>query len=264
MPELPEVETIKLGLQKYLVGHKILDIDVRDQKIFKGDKKNIINAKVIDVKRVGKGLIIEFDNDYVLAIHVKLTGQLIYRGRETENIEVSKEKVGSLPSKFTHVIFNLDNGANLYYNDIRRFGWIKVIQKEELKNLPFFKEMGPEPFKDLTLDKFKKAIQSSNIPIKVLLMDQKKIGCVGNIYANDALFNAGIDPRRKAKTLSESEIEELYNSVLKVLEKGLEKGGASELTYVNALGQTGGYQNHFLVYGREEERCLRCGGEIKK
>ena len=106
MPELPEVETIKLGLQKYLVGHKILDIDVRDQKIFKGDKKNIINAKVIDVKRVGKGLIIEFDNDYVLAIHVKLTGQLIYRGRETENIEVSKEKVGSLPSKFTHVIFN--------------------------------------------------------------------------------------------------------------------------------------------------------------
>src|SRR4051812_11806506 len=105
MPELPEVETIKLGLQKYLVGHTIKNIDVKAPKIFQGDPKNIIGGQVKDIRRKGKGLIIDLSNGYSLAIHIKLTGQLIYRDEKTKNVQVSKTKVGTVPNKFTHIIF---------------------------------------------------------------------------------------------------------------------------------------------------------------
>lgn len=271
MPELPEVETLKLGLQKYLVGHKIQDIEVRVAKIFQGHPKDVIGAKVIDIKRVGKGLIIELDNDFDLAVHLKLTGQLVYRGKETSNITVSPKAGGTLPSKYSHVIFTLDKGAMLYYNDLRRFGWVKVIKKMELKNLPFFKEMGPEPYKKtdlnhpvLTLSDFKSIIQKSGLVIKVLLMDQKRIGGIGNIYANEALFKAGIDPRRKANSLSEKEIEILYKEMFEVIEKAIGYGGSSDVNFINVLGQEGDYQEHFLAYDREGQKCSICGGTIKK
>lgn len=271
MPELPEVETIRRGLEKYLVGHKILNMEVRAAKIFQGQEKNVIGAKVKVVKRIGKGLIIELDNNYALAIHLKLTGQVIYKGsEESKNIEVSKRAGGELPGKFTHVIFKLSKGAFLYYNDLRKFGWIKVIQKEEIVDLPFFKEMGPEPpiteisKRVLTLDLFKQIVSFSKMPIKLVLMDQKKIGGIGNIYANEALFVAGIDPRRKAKQLKTEEIKKLYNSILEVLKKGIKYGGSSDVNYVNALGKDGSYQEHFLVYGRKGGVCKKCGGVIEK
>ncbi len=264
MPELPEVETVKIGLQKYLVGHKILDVEVKVPKLFQGDPKNLTGAKATGIRRVGKGLIIDLNNGYSMAIHIKLTGQLIYRDEKTKNVQVSKEKVGQLPSNATHVIFTLDKGAILYYNDRRRFGWIKVLPTEEVSELPFFKGMGPEPFKDLTLEKFKKVISSSNTAVKPLIMDQKKIGGIGNIYANDALFLAGIDPRRKAKTLTEEEIEKLYKAVYNVMEKSIRFGGASELNFVNVLGQEGEYQNHSLVYGKQGQKCPKDGETIKK
>ncbi|MFH1832919.1 MAG: bifunctional DNA-formamidopyrimidine glycosylase/DNA-(apurinic or apyrimidinic site) lyase [Candidatus Levyibacteriota bacterium] len=264
MPELPEVETIRLGLQKYLVGHKILDVEVKVPKIFQGNRKNVIGAKVIGVKRIGKGLIIELDNDYALAIHLKLTGQIIYSGKETSSIHFSVKTGGSLPSKYTHVIFKLDKDAFLYYNDLRKFGWIRVIKKDELNDLPFFKEMGPEPLKDLTFSKFIKIIQISNSPIKIILMDQKKIGGIGNIYANEALFLSGINPRRSAKNLSNKEIQKLYGAIVEALKRGLKYGGSSDVNFVNAFGQDGNYQNHFLVYSRKGQKCQRCKGIIQK
>lgn len=209
MPELPEVETIRLGLQKYLVGHKILDVEVKIPKIFEGNPKDVIGANVIKARRFGKGLVIDLSNNHSLVIHVKLTGQLIYRDEKTKKIPVSKQKVGELPSKFTHVIFTLDKSAYLYYNDIRRFGWIKVVKTDQVQNLPFFKGMGPEPFKDLTLEYFKKVLSSSNVAVKPLIMDQKRIGGIGNIYANDACYYAKIDPKRPAKSLNSSETEKL-------------------------------------------------------
>jgi len=263
MPELPEVETIRGGLQKYLVGHKIQGVEVFDRKIFTGREEDIFGAKIIAVRRFGKGLVIDLDNDYSIAVHIKLTGQLIYRGEETKNILLS-DKVGSLPSKFTRVIFNLDKGARLFFNDIRRFAWMKIIKSSDVKNLPFFKEMGPEPFSGLTQEKFEEIIRSSKTVIKPLLMDQKKIGGVGNIYANEALFLAGINPKRKAESLSDEEIRRLYKAILEVLKKGLSYRGATEINFVNALGQEGSYQKHFLVYGREGEPCRKCGGKIQK
>jgi|WetSurMetagenome_2_1015567.scaffolds.fasta_scaffold00899_5 formamidopyrimidine-DNA glycosylase len=264
MPELPEVETIRLGLQKYLVGHKIVDAQIKIPKMFSGNIKDVLGAKIIGLKRIGKGLIIELDNGSVLAVHLKMTGQLVYSDSKTKNLMLSAKVGGpTLPSKYSHIIFTLDNNAYLYYNDLRQFGWIKVIKKDEVMQLPFFRDMGPEPLRDLTLEKLKEIITESNLVIKVLLMDQKKIGGIGNIYANDSLYKAKIDPRRKAKTLSENEIKRLFEAILSVLQKSLDLGGSSDENFVNALGQEGNYQKHALAYGREGEKCP-CGGVIRK
>lgn len=264
MPELPEVETIKLGLQKYLVGHEILDIEVKVAKIFQGNTKDVIGAKIVDVKRIGKGLIIGLNNDYNLAIHLKLTGQLVFIDNKTQNTKLSPKTGGALPSKHTHIIFKLNNEAFLYYNDLRKFGWIKVIQKDKINELLFFKELGPEPFGDLTFLKFIKIIRLVKSPIKSILMDQKKIAGIGNIYANEALFLAQVDPRRKTNTLSDKEIHKLYASILEVLKRGLKYGGSSDINYVNALGQDGQYQKHFLIYNKRGVKCQRCDGIIQK
>jgi formamidopyrimidine-DNA glycosylase len=272
MPELPEVETIKLGLQKYLVGHKIEAVEVRVPKIFQGNPKDVIGAVVTDVKRIGKGLIIELDNDYVLTIHLKMTGQLVFQDKTTEDSILSKKVGGeTLPSKYSHAIFTLDKGAKLFYNDLRRFGWIKIIKKDGLKDVTFFKEMGPEPKvgedlagKELTLEYLKNTIQKGNLPVKLILMDQKKIGGIGNIYANDALFLAGIDPRKKGKTLTDLEIKKLFESIHEVIKKSLNYGGSSDENFVNILGQEGNYQNHTLVYGKQGQKCSVCGSVIQK
>ena len=272
MPELPEVETIKLGLQKHLVGHKIEDIEIRVPKIFQGNPKNVIGAKVVAIKRIGKGLIIELDNGYVLTVHLKMTGQLVFRDKNTQNLVLSKKVGGDvLPSKYSHVIFSLDKGAKLYYNDLRRFGWVKVLKKDELAENAFFSQMGPEPKvgedlagKELTLDYFKNVVQKGNLPVKPILMDQKRIGGIGNIYANDALFLAGIDPRRKGKSLTEEETKKLFEAVHTVIKKSLNYGGSSDENYVNVLGQEGNYQNHTLVYGKKGEKCSVCGSIIEK
>jgi len=263
MPELPEVETIRRGLEKYVVGHKILDLAILHTGIFEGEKEQIIGSQIIKARRYAKGLILDLDNSFSLAIHIKLTGQLIYRDAATEKIEVSKDKVGTIPNAFTHLIFYLDQEAMLYYNDQRRFGWIRVVPTNEVLEMKFFKTLGPEPFKDLTLDIFQKIVSGSPTKIKPFLMDQEKIGGIGNIYANDALFRSGIDPRRPAKSLNSGEINLLYESVIKVMEKSFEEGGASELSFINVLGQEGGYQRHALIYGRRREPCIKCGGVIE-
>lgn len=271
MPELPEVETIKLGLQKHLIGHKIEAVEIRVGKIFQGNPEEVIGATVIDIKRIGKGLIIGLDNGFVLTVHLKMTGQLIFQDKNTRDLSLSKKVGGLLPSKYSHVIFSLDKGARLYYNDLRRFGWIKVVKKADLAEAPFFKEMGPEPKvgedltgKELTPAYFKQIIQKGNLPVKLILMDQKKIGGIGNIYANDALFLAGIDPRRKGKSLSELETQGLFKAIYAVVKKSLSYGGSSDENFVNVLGQEGNYQNHTLVYGKKGEKCSICGGVIEK
>ncbi|MBI2007472.1 MAG: bifunctional DNA-formamidopyrimidine glycosylase/DNA-(apurinic or apyrimidinic site) lyase [Candidatus Blackburnbacteria bacterium] len=291
MPELPEVETIRLGLEKYLVGsprggallgHKIKGVDVRLKKVVTGDTANVIGSHVKSVRRFGKALSIDLDNGWSITVHIKLTGQLVYRGQEVSKVgkvpEVSNVLTGGeLPNKWTHVIFHLDRDGNLYYNDVRQFGWIKIIPTKDVESLPFIHELGPEPpvvnfdtpvyqseKKVLTLGKFREIIKNKKTKIKPLLMDQKKIGGVGNIYANDALFLAGIDPGRRAGMLSGNEAMKLYRAIGTVLRRGLKYGGATEMNFVNALGQPGGYQEHFLVYGREGEKCRECGGIIKK
>lgn len=267
MPELPEVETIRLGLEKYVVGKKIVEVDVRLKKILQGETLKIIGARFKKIRRFGKALSLDLDNDYSLAVHVKMTGQLVYKSTTSTKSAASMD----LPNKFTHVIFKLDKGV-LYYNDIRQFGWLKIMPTLDVELMPFVRELGPEPpvgdrARDrereiLTPEKFREIIRNKATKIKVLLMDQKRIGGVGNIYANDALFLAGIDPRRAAKSLSSQESEKLYEAILEVLKHGLKYRGSSEFTYVDALGQEGEYQKHFLVYGFYKKPCSGCGDKI--
>lgn len=259
MPELPEVEAIKLQLGKYLKGHKILSVEVRSPKTLAGNPKDIIGGKVIGARRFGKVSVIDLNNKYSILTHVKLTGQYIYRGPNLAKPQRLSDKVtGGVPGPHTLVIFNLDRGGILYYNDVRRFGWIRIVKTSEVETEPFIKKLGPEPFKDLTLEIFREILSKSGRPVKIVLMDQEKMGGVGNIYANDALWLARIDPKRRANSLEAKATEDLYHAVLSVLKEGIKWGGASELAFVTPDGTEGNYQDHTLAYGHEGEPCERC------
>jgi formamidopyrimidine-DNA glycosylase len=265
MPELPEVESIRKQLEKYLIGHKIGEVEIRYGKKFEGDPKDILGGKVLAIKRFGKALSIDLDNKYSVLVHIKLTGQLIYRGPKLKKVGKLSEKVkGGLEGKHTHVIFHLDKRGKLYFNDVRKFGWIKVLKTREVKSQSFVKKLGPEPMKDLTLGKFSSALKSTRRNIKTLLMDQSKIAGVGNIYANDALWLAGIKPTKESNKLKGSEIKKLYIAIEDVLKEGLKRGGASELSFVTPDGKEGKYQEFTTIYAREGEKCTRCKGIIKK
>lgn len=264
MPELPEVEAIRTQLEKYLQNHKIEKVEVRNLRIFQGETKNVEGASFKEFRRYGKVLSLDLDNDFSLVIHVKMTGQLIYRGPNLKNPELSKKVAGGLGGNHTHVIFHLDKDGFLYYNDFRRFGWIKVMRTDDVGKEGLVGKMGPEPLKDLTREYFTNLLKKTRRNIKVVLMDQSKIGGVGNIYANDALWLAQISPKRAANTLTDDEIKLLFKSIEQVLKKGMEMGGSSENSYVRPDGTEGKYQNHTLIYGRQGTKCERCGAVVEK
>ena len=264
MPELPEVESIKLQLAKYLKGHAIDSIEVKNQK-FEINSKLISNSKVTGTRRFGKVTVIDLSNGYSILAHVKLTGQFIYRGPNLPTPKtLSKKVIGGIPGPHTLVIFNLDRGGKLYYNDVRRFGWIRVVKTKEVEEEPFIKKLGPEPFRDLTLKNFGEILSKTSRAVKVVLMDQTKIGGIGNIYANDALWLSKIDPRHKSNSLDIKEQKALFEATLSVLKEGIKYGGASELSFVTPDGTEGSYQNHTLVYGHLGQPCERCHKSIIK
>lgn len=252
MPELPEVEIIRMQLEKYIVGSVIKKIEIKNRK-YQIDTKEILNHKIISVRRFAKQLSIDLDNNYSIMIHVKMTGQLIYRGTKLKSNNLSSKVIGGLDGKHTHVIFYLNNGE-LYYNDVRQFGWIRVTKKEEI----IIKNFAPEPLKDLSLEYFTNILSKSKRNIKVLLMDQSKIGGIGNIYANDCLWLARISPKRISNSLSNQESKILFESIESVLKTGLKFGGASESSFVTPDGKEGEYQNHTLVYGHTGQICKNC------
>src|SRR3989344_1119716 len=221
MPELPEVESIKLQLQKYLVGHTIRSVEIRNTKYAIRDT-DVVGEKIKDIRRFAKVLSIDLSNSYSIVVHLKLTGQLIYRGPNLKKVpNLSSKVVGGLPGKHTHIIFKLDHDGKFYYNDVRLFGWIRVIRTDEIEKTDFIGKLGPEPFKDLTLNKF------------------KKIGGVGNIYANDALWLARVHPGKLSRQLSDEDVRRLYDAIEEVLRQGLKYGGANELAYVTPDGREG-------------------------
>lgn len=266
MPELPEVETIRIGLHKYLLGHTIKAVDIRLPKQLSGNPDDIIGATVLGVKRFGKGLVVALSNGFSITIHVKMTGQMLYKSKTSRTQGIpgnAKVDISLLPDKYTHVIFELDNDAVLFYRDVRQFGWIKIVRSDLVASQPYFRSLGPEPLRDLTYDAFCMLLSKRKTPIKMLLMDQGVIAGVGNIYANDALYLAGIHPTRPANSLSAKEQKNLFEAIETVLKKGIEVGGASEWSYVDALGQAGKYQNFFQIYRKTGQPCPKCGTIIE-
>lgn len=259
MPELPEVETIKRGLDKYLVGHAIKEVEVRFRKTLKEDEDKLKGGKIIAVRRFSKVIAIDLDNGYTALMHLKMTGQPLYRGPNLKNPpEFSAKVIGGVPGKHTHVIFHLDKGGAFYFNDYRKFGWIRVVKTVEVEKTKFIEKLGPEPFRDLTEKKFIEILSKHKTPIKMLLMNQEKIGGVGNIYANDALWEAKIYPKRASNDLSLKEKKALFKAVIDVLKKSIKTKGSSENAYVTPEGGEGKYQNYFLVYDRKGDLCPRC------
>lgn len=267
MPELPEVETIRLGLQDKIIGLRITDVEVRVAKIFQGNPKEVIGAKIKRISRRAKILIFDLDNNKSLVIHLKLTGQLVYhKNGASATFGHSIPFAGTtLPAKTTHVIFSFSDDSKLFYNDVRKFGWIKIVATNQVSKIQIMTEFGPEPLtSEFTENKFKEIILRKKMPIKLVLMDQKQIAGVGNIYANEALFLAGIHPQKRANTLKDEEVEKLYKSLLLVLKEGIKYGGSSENAYVDALGGLGKMQEHFRVYAKNGGKCPKCKGIIKR
>ena len=266
MPELPEVETIKRGLKKVLIGRKIVSVKILDKKRFSGDVKEIIGQEIIGIQRRAKLIIIKFANNKHLVIHLKMTGQLIFKDktRKIAGGHQSDELFMDVPNKYTRIIFNLSQGGKLFYNDLIRYGLVKVLDSKTTQKM-LNKEFGPEPFSKNFNKQYLKSIldKSRKSNIKKILMDQKKIAGLGNIYTNEALFFAGIDPRKKAKDLKDTDIEKLYKGILKALKLGIKHLGASIRNYVDHNGKKGKMQEFFKVYNRAGQRC-ECNEIIKK
>lgn len=269
MPELPEVESIRIQLEGFLVGHKIVNYELRIKKYGVWDKTKIIGAKITGVRRFGKVLVIDLSSNYSIVTHVKMTGQFIYQGPNLLNAKsLSHKVVGGLGGKHTHVIFHLDRGGTLYFNDYRRFGWMRLEKTSNIQNSKnpnnYIGKLGREFLKDLAIKEFSEILAKSKKPIKILLMDQTKMAGVGNIYANDALWLAGINPKEQANTLLNSKTIKLFKAIEEVLKEGIKRGGASELAFVTPDGGEGKYQDFTLVYGREKEPCKNCKTPIEK
>jgi formamidopyrimidine-DNA glycosylase len=269
MPELPEVTTIVSQLNEVLTGKTVVGVEVRLPKLFIGDKEKIIDQKVLGVSRRAKMIIIKLENDLNLVIHLKMTGQLIYADKDLISFPNPIPFAGTtLPGKTTQVIFTFDDGSKLFFNDMRQFGWVRVYKNEELKT-KIDEDYGPEPLgKDFTVDYLEKICANWGRPIKLLLLEQSKIAGIGNIYANEALWYAGISPMKRGREVAKNKdkVKALYEAIRKVLEMGIKYGGssASDEAFVNAHGQPGTMQEHFVVYQKNGTPCPRCGKRITR
>jgi len=272
MPELPEVETIKNDLRERILNKKIKKIDLRLKKIVKSSVKDLIlilkENSFKDIKRRGKLLvfILTRKNKY-LTIHLRMTGQLIYRngkkviaGGHSDN----NDNIINLPNEHTHIIFHFSDRSQLFFNDLRRFGIIKIVDKKKLENI--FNDLGREPLeKNFSLKIFQDIIKNKKGNIKALLLDQKYIAGIGNIYADEILFASKILPNRKTDSLENEEIKKLFRAIKKILKKAISYRGTTFNDYVDANGKKGNFLRLLKVYGKEREKCQRCkSGIIQK
>lgn len=269
MPELPEVETIRRDLASVLPLHKIGGVEIYHAKSVAPSaakfKKILLGNKIQKVERRGKLLILPLtDNKNILLIHLKMTGQLIYfshahkiAGGHGANIDLD------LPSKSTHVEIDFANGAKLYFNDQRRFGYCKIIPIEDLS--PILKKFGPEPLAPtFTLAVLRAILQNSAASVKAQLLNQIKIAGIGNIYADEICFAAGVRPMRRANSLTDAEIKKIFLATHKILRAAIAARGTTMSDFVDGRGAAGGYQKYLKVYGRAKEKCRRCGALILK
>jgi len=268
MPELPEVETIVRDLNRKLRNKKIIAVDTSDKKVFQlsnREIKKVIGKKIRSIERRAKMIIFDL-GDCRLIIHLKMTGQLVLRtkGELIAGGHPIINQGRDLPNKFSRVTFKFNDNSSLFFNDVRRFGWVKLAVGDEF--IKFNEGLGVEPLGlNFTLEYFKQVLSSKKkSTIKQALLDQKKISGIGNIYADESLFQAGLKPFRRVKALKFNEIERLWLAIPKVLKHAIKYRGTSFSDYVDARGEAGNFIKYLNVYGRAGEKCKQCGGLIKK
>lgn len=271
MPELPEVETVRRGLHELIVGRRIEKVDHDTPKSFPNAATDVqqflISATITDVRRRAKVLMIDLSSAYTLVIHLKMTGQLVYRGDSVFGAgHPSDSLIGELPDRSTRVTLEFRDGSKLFFNDQRKFGWMKLMPTVEVPNIDFMKKVGPEPLEaDFTAEEFAaRFTRRAKTSIKAAILDQTVVAGVGNIYADESLWGAKIHPKRLVNTITAAEFQVLYTELRSVMNLAIEKGGSTDKNYVNAEGKRGSYMDFARVFRREGLACPRCGTEIIK
>lgn len=258
MPEMPEVETIRRTLTDKIEGRKITRVEIKLSRLIKWPTAPEFQAVLTDrtvekLGRRGKYLLFYLDNNFVLVVHLRMTGRLYYATPGTEY------------DKFTHIIFLLDNGDTLLYADTRTLGTLYLMPQDELWRIAGLASMGPEPLsEEFTLEYFAGMLAKRQAKIKPVLLNQKLIGGLGNIYVDEALAIAGIDPERIANSINETEAKYLYQAINQVIADGIAHGGTTFRDYRDGAGQSGSHQYHLNVYGRANQPCHRCGAIIAR
>ncbi len=272
MPELPEVETVRLGLDALMPGRTIASVTHDWPKSFPNApadvRQFVAGASVRAVRRRAKVLIIDLSSGYSLVIHLKMTGQLVFRSPEARfgAGHPNDSLVGELPDKSTRVIFTFEDNSKLFFNDQRKFGWVRLLPTPEVEQLDFFQKVGPEPLaSNFTADDFiNRLLRRKNSGIKVVLLDQTVVAGIGNIYADESLWGAKIHPETKVQAVPRSQLQKLYEALRAVLQLSIEKGGSTDRNYVNHEGKRGSYLTFAHVFRREGQPCPRCGTTIVK
>jgi formamidopyrimidine-DNA glycosylase len=270
MPELPEVESIRRKLQLVLPQRQISKIEVRREKsflVFPAFGDEISRATIVEVKRRAKILQIVLDGERDLLVHLKMTGQLIFvdqNGQRAGGGHPSADWVNELPVKHTRVIFDFTDGARLFFNDMRVFGWIRAPRKSEVEQE--FVNYGPDiNDPNLSVTYLLRQAERRSIPIKQFIMDNAVVCGVGNIYASESLFATGINPTKTAKAVTKKEMTALLKAMQAIIVRATELGGTTfDGKYVGVDGFAGGFQHELQVYGREGLPCLRCKAKIAK
>lgn len=266
MPELPEVETVCRGLGSLIVGHTIRLVSCDDSpRSFPNIKTEVdlfvIGASVMGIRRRAKLLMLDLSTGYSLVVHLKMTGQLVYRG-DTQDFGAghpSDSLVGELPDKSTRVIIEFNNNSKLFFNDQRKFGWMKLYPTVEIPNIDFMQKVGPEPLeKEFTAKVFISRIRRRNgTTIKAAILDQTVLAGVGNIYADESLWGAKIHPATRVKNVSDKKLALLLKEIKYVMGLSIEKGGSTSKNYVDAEGNKGSYMDFARVFQRNGLACSR-------
>lgn len=301
MPELPEVETVRRGLHSLIVGRKVAKVTHDNPKSFPNAASDVtqflIGATVTDVRRRAKVLLIDLSSHYTLVVHLKMTGQMVYigekcgprhslpvdgfapdqdRAADIHGLRSSETRfgaghpndslIGELPDKTTRVTIAFSDGSHLYFNDQRKFGWMRLMPTVEVPSIDFMRKVGPEPLADsFTVSEFAgRFARRARTNIKAALLDQTVVAGVGNIYADESLWAAKIHPKRPVGSISPAEFSVLYAELRKILNLAIEKGGSTDKNYVNAEGKRGSYMDFANVFRREGQACPRCGATIIK
>ena len=255
MPEIAEVETVRNTLKKRILNKRIKKVEVYYEPMIESDidafKKNLVGASFIDIKRRGKWLIFETEHYYLLS-HLRMEGKYFIKDKQ------------EIKDKHEHVIFTFIDDTTLRYADTRKFGRMNLILKTEIDNTECIKKQGLEPGdKKLTADYLLKKFAKKQLPIKTVLLDQTIISGLGNIYANEVLFAAGINPLTKACNLTKEDCERIVKRAAEIIEAAIKMGGTTIRSYTSSLGVTGKFQQNLKVHKREKEKCLVCGTAIE-
>lgn len=272
MPELPEVETLKRELSKAVVGKTIASVNIDWPKTIYPLKPKTFNElvsgqKIISIERRAKVLIITLSDQNHLIVHLKMTGQLIFKPKSGRLVAGGHPQPGgldNLPNKFTRVSLNFTDGSNLYFNDMRKFGWLKHIKNHEQENI--FLKIGIEPLsKQFTYETFISLLaRYPKRNLKQFLLDQTLIAGLGNIYVDESCFMSKVRPTRLVETLTKKEVTDLRQNIIAVLKLSISKKGTSAKNYVRSDGSQGGFVPYLFVYGRAKLPCKVCRTPITK